>query len=120
MELFSEIYSCYYQVMRHILCRQNALSIQDIYNQINSEGFGESMISIIPKLESGAWNLFDRDGELYLSKLSPSFTVPLSALEKSYLKALLSDPRIGLFLDREQTDALNEMLVSVEPLWRQV
>ncbi len=119
MELFSEIYSCYYQVMRHILCRQNALSIQDIYNQINSEGFGESMISIIPKLESGAWNLFDRDGELYLSKLSPSFTVPLSALEKSYLKALLSDPRIGLFLDREQTDALNEMLVSVEPLWRQ-
>lgn len=119
MELFSEIYSCYYQVMRHILCQPNALCIQDIYGQINSEGFGESMISIIPKLESGAWNLFDRDGELYLSKLSPAFTAPLSTLEKSYLKALLADPRIGLFLDREQSDALNEMLATAEPLWRQ-
>lgn len=119
MELFSEIYSCYYQVMRHILCRQNAMSIQDIYGQINSEGFGESMISIIPRLESGAWNLFSRDGELYLSRLSPSFTTPLSGLQKSYLKALLSDPRIGLFLDREQICALDEMLASVKPLWRQ-
>lgn len=119
MELFSEIYSCYYQVMRHILCRQDILSIQDIYRQIDGEGFGESMLSIIPKLESGAWNLFARDGGLYLSKLSPSFTAPLSTLEKSYLKALLSDPRIGLFLDKEQADTLNEMLASVEPLWRQ-
>lgn len=119
MELFSEIYSCYYQVLRHILCRQNPMTIQDIYNQINSEGFGESMISIVPRLESGAWNLFNRNGELYLSKLSPSFAVPLSTLEKSYLKALLSDPRIGLFLDQEQADTLNEMLASAEPLWRQ-
>lgn len=119
MELFSEIYSCYYQVLRHILCRQNAMSIQDICSQIKSEGFGESMISIIPKLESGAWELFDRDGGLYLSKLSPSFAVPLSALEKSYLKALLSDPCMGLFLDQDQYENLNEMLASVKPLWRQ-
>lgn len=118
MELFSEIYSCYYQVLRHILCRTDAMTIQEICRQIDSEGFGESMISIIPRLESGAWNLFDRDNELYLSRLSPSFAVPLTSLEKSYLKALLSDPRIGLFLDREQFDALNEMLASVKPLWR--
>lgn len=119
MELFSEIYSCYYQVLRHLLCRQNAMTIQEIYSLIESEGFQESMISIIPKLESGAWNLFDRAGELYLSKLSPSFAAPISTLEKSYIKALLSDPRIGLFLDREQLDTLNGMLASVEPLWRQ-
>ena len=30
MELFSEIYSCYYQVMRHLLSNQNAVSMQDI------------------------------------------------------------------------------------------
>ena len=85
MELFSEIYSCYYQVLRHILCRTDAMTIQEICRQIDSEGFGESMISIIPRLESGAWNLFDRDNELYLSRLSPSFAVPLTSLEKSYL-----------------------------------
>lgn len=119
MELFSEIYSCYYQVLRHLLCCQNTMTIQEIYNRIGSEGFGESMISIIPKLESGAWNLFDREGGLYLSKLSSSFDVPLSSLEKSYLKALLSDPRIELFLEQEQIDTLDEMLSCVKPLWRQ-
>lgn len=119
MELFSEIYSCYYRVLRHLLCSQNPLTIKEIYNRICQEGFEESLLSIIPKLESGAWDLFQKNGELYLSKLSPSFTTPLSDLEKSYLKALLSDTRIGLFLDEEQLDVLHHMLSSVPPLWRQ-
>ncbi len=118
MELFSELYSCYYQVLRHLLLNQNAITMQDILAQIIEEGFEESMLSIIPKLESGTWNLFTKDGELYLSKLSPSFLEPLSDLEKSYLKALLSDSRIGLFLTQEQLEALNDMLASVTPLWK--
>ncbi len=92
--------------------------MQDIRAQIIEEGFEESMLSIIPKLESGTWNFFTKDGELYLSKLSPSFLEPLSDLEKSYLKALLSDSRIGLFLTQEQLEALNDMLASVTPLWK--
>lgn len=119
MELFSEIYSCYYQVLRHILCRQDAMTMQDIRSQICKEGFGESMLSIIPRLKDGTWNLLDRNGELFLSRLSPSFLTPLSSLEKSYLKALLSDPRIGLFLEKEQLDTLGKMLADVKPLWRQ-
>ena len=86
MELFSERYSCYYQVLRHLLLHQDALSIQDIRAQISKEGFEESMLSIIPKLESGEWNLFERDGALYLSKISPSFVTPLSDLEKSVIR----------------------------------
>ena len=66
MELFSEIYSCYYQVLRHLLCRQKSLTIQEISNQIRLEGFEESLFSIIPKLESGAWNFFQKKDELYL------------------------------------------------------
>ena len=118
MELFSEIYSCYYQVLRHLLCRQDALTIQDIRRLICGEGFEESLFSIIPKLEDGIWNLFEKDGKLYRSRLSSSFTTPVSDLEKSYLKALLSDPRIGLFLEKEQLEALDKMLASVAPLWR--
>lgn len=118
MELFSEIYSCYYQVLRHILCSQNALTMQEIREQISQEGFGESMLSIIPKLEDGSWNLFKKDGDLYRSKISFAFTVPLSALEKSYLKALLLDLRIGLFLDREQVEYLQNALAAVSPLWK--
>lgn len=119
MELFSEIYSCYYQVLRHLLCNQDALAVPDIRRQICGEGFEESMLSIIPKLEDGTWNLFEKDGELYRSKLSPGFTVPVSALEKSYLKALLSDPRIGLFLNQEQLETLDHMLAHTAPLWKQ-
>lgn len=119
MELFSEIYSCYYKVLRHLLCSQNAVTMQDIYSRICNEGFEESLLSIIPKLESGAWNLFEKKGDLYLSRISPDFTTPLSSLEKSYLKALLSDPRIGLFLGEEQLEYLNHLLALVPPLWKQ-
>ena len=118
MELFSEIYSCYYQVLRHLLCGQDTLTIQDIRHLICCEGFEESLLSIIPKLEDGTWNLFEKDGKLYRSRLSSSFTTPVSDLEKSYLKALLSDPRIGLFLDQEQLEELDKMLACVTPLWR--
>lgn len=118
MELFSEIYSCYYQVLRHLLLNQSSMTMSDIRTRICEEGFEESMLSIIPKLESGAWNLFTKDGDLYLSRLSPSFMTPLSDLEKSYLKALLSDSRIGLFLAPQQLDSLNDMLASVAPLWK--
>ena len=118
MELFSEVYNCYYQVLRHLLCSQNALTMDDIRRQICREGFEESLLSILPKLESGAWNLFQRDGELYLSRLTPSFITPLTDLEKAYLKALLADPRMGLFLDPEQTKDLEAMLSGVSPLWR--
>ena len=118
MELFSEIYSCYYQVLRHILSVQNAVTIQDIRSQISREGFAESLLSIIPKLENGTWNLFDKDGELYLSKLKSPLMVPLSDIEKSYLKALLSDLRIGLFLDEGQLKTIQQLLAAVPPLWK--
>lgn len=118
MELFSEIYSCYYQVLRHLLSERNALSMQDIRARISGEGFEESMLSIIPKLEDGSWNLFRKEGELYFSKLTSPFMQPLSDLERSYLKAILLDSRIGLFLDSHQLEYLNGMLDTVTPLWK--
>lgn len=118
MELFSEIYSCYYQVLRHLLCSQSAMTLSEIRSRICGGGFGESLLSIIPRLEDGTWNLLEKDGSLYRSKLSSCFSVPVSTLEKSYLKALLSDPRIGLFLDKTQLETLDHMLASVPPLWK--
>ena len=41
MELFSEIYSCYYQVLRHLLLTRDALTLQDIRSLICGEGFEE-------------------------------------------------------------------------------
>lgn len=119
MELFSEVYSCYYQVLRHLLSNCNPLTIEEIRSQIHREGFEESLLSIIPKLENGDWNLFQKEGNLYLSRLKSDFLTPVSNLEKSYLKALLADSRISLFLNPEQEEVLNQMLASVPPLWKQ-
>ncbi len=119
MELFSEIYNCYYQVLRHLLCTQTALTKQQIGDQICGEGFEESLLSIIPKLENGSWNLFHQDGDLFFSNLTSSFITPVSTLQKSYLKALLTDPRMQLFLSQEQLENLQQMLSSVTPLWTQ-
>ena len=119
MEIFSEIYSCYYQVLRHLLCCQKPLTLQEISAQICKEGFGESLLSIIPKLESGAWNLFQKEHDLYLSRIGANFLTPVSDLEKSYLKALISDPRIELFLAPQQCNALNKLLKDVPSLWKQ-
>ncbi len=118
MELFSEIYSCYYQVLRHLLLTRDALTLQDIRSLICGEGFEESLLSIIPKLTDGSWDLLEKDGTLYRSKISSSFTTPVSNLEKSYLKALLSDARIGLFLEPQQLEMLQDMLADISPLWR--
>lgn len=118
MEIFSEIYSCYYQVLRHLLDSTEALTIQDIRRRICGEGFEESLLSIVPRLEDGTWNLLEKNGNLYRSKISPSFLTPVSDLEKSYLKALLSDPRIGLFLEQERLKELQNMLPTVSPLWK--
>ena len=117
MELFSEVYSCYYQVLRRLLCSPDAVPLQTIYNKICQEGFEESIISIIPKLADGTWPLFQKEGDLFRSKLAPSFLTPLSELEQSYVKALLFDPRIDLFLTDEQLAELNNLLSSVTPLW---
>lgn len=118
MELFSEIHNCYYQVLRHLLCSQDAVTIQGMSERIRREGFEESLLAIIPKIESGTWQLFERKGEYFLSKISKAFLTPLTTLEKRYLKALLADPRIGLFLRQEQQETMEAMLSDVSPLWR--
>lgn len=118
MELFSEIHNCYYQVLRHLLCSQDAVTIQDMGERIRREGFEESLLAIIPKIESGTWHLFEREGSHFLSRISPDFLTPLTELEKRYLKALLADPRIGLFLSRGQWETLDAMLSDISPLWR--
>ncbi|MDD6400928.1 MAG: WYL domain-containing protein [Lachnospiraceae bacterium] len=122
MELFSEIYSCYYQVLRRLLNSSNEFNIYDISSQIGENAFAESLLSIIPKITNGDWELFDvseeinTDGQLS-SKLYNKSIIPLSTLEKSYLKALLIDSRIKLFLKEQQLEELTDILVDVEPLF---
>jgi len=119
MTLFSEIYNCYFQILKRILKEEHGISQEALYSRINAEGFLESPLYILPKLASGEWNLLKRDGELYYSSLSHDFFVPLTDLQRSYLKTLLKDSRIQLFLDDVQIEEIDACLGSVPLLWGQ-
>ena len=117
MELFSERYNCYYQVLRHLLTSQTGMTATQMQELIMGEGFEESMLTILPKLQEGEWQLLKKEGNLYYSKLHSPLLTPLSTLQQSYLKALLLDPRMCLFLPAEQQKELSALLKDVAPLW---
>ena len=121
MELFSEIYSCYYNVISSIL--NNSLkkgkTESEITDIINSSAFSESAFYILPKLISGEWDLLNRKDKIYFSKLNSEIKLPITNLQKSWLKTLLSDKRIRLFLPDEQIEYLKEYLTDTEELFGQ-
>ncbi len=110
--LFNEIYSSYFNVVADVLSRacEGRLGENDINEIIEKKAFGESVLNIPRALNNQEWKLLTKDGETPL--LSPP-TMPLTTLQKQWLKALLSDPRIKLF--NPSTKGLED----VEPLYRQ-
>lgn len=118
MEIFSEIYNCYYQIMKSILQNSSPLTLSEIQTQVEEAGYEESFLYLIPKLTSGEWNLLKQDGDLFLSKLSEDFYVPLTELQRSYLKTILQDKRIQLFFTTEERKALQKLFSDIAPLWK--
>lgn len=108
--LFSEIYGSYYNAVASILAEavRGDLKKQDMYDIINRRAFAESMLSIPQALESGEWPLVTPDMK---TPLQAEPKMPLTTLQKRWLKALLSDPRIRLF------DVSEQGLEDVEPLY---
>ncbi len=94
--LFSEVYGSYYNAVSKILEKavKSDLSKKDINDIVLEKAFGESILNIPDALKNGNWRLIDSDMETPLLN-SPS--MPLTALQKQWLKALLNDPRIKLF-----------------------
>ena len=75
---------------------------------IREKGFEESILTIPEALESQTWPLLKGD---LTTPLQHKPTMPLTTLQKQWLKALLSDPRIKLF------DPPMDGLEDVEPLY---
>ncbi len=120
MELFSEIYGCYYTVLARVLARAHGSSATraEIEAIVEESGFADTAFHLLPKLISGEWPLLTEHGGRFRSVLSSAETRrPLSALEQAWLKALLADPRMRLFLDDAQLQALDSAL-PVAPLYQ--
>lgn len=117
-ELFSEVYNCYFQVIKSLIEKKTDISEKELNYRIQSSGFEESILYLLPKLTENGWGFYEKQADILHSKLSTDFYIPLTDLQKSYLKAILMDDKIGLFLNDAELDAVNAAFADVEPLYR--
>lgn len=108
--IFNEIYSAYYNAVSKIISAIiNGETDKKRLEQIVEENaFGESMFSILPSLLGEKWQLVHSD---FTTPLNHIPTMPLTLLQKQWLKAISLDPRIKLF------EVELEGLDDIEPLF---
>ena len=108
--LFHEIYSSYYLVTAGIRREavQGTLTGKKLNAIVQRHAFGESLLTIPEGLAGEKWRLLHRD---LTTPLQEEPSMPLTDLEKRWMKALLLDPRIRLF--EPDMTGLND----VEPLF---
>ena len=94
--LFSEIYGNYFNAVAAVLARavEGGLTGKELTAIVRRSAFGESLLTIPAALTDGRWPLLNPDLSTPV-RHAPS--MPLTALQKQWLKTLLQDPRIRLF-----------------------
>ena len=120
MELFEKIYSCYYQVVGQILreSERHPVTVKEMEGIIRKYGFQESVLTILPNLTGGGWAFMKkgRDGT-YTPAVSHLPKLPLTGLQQRWLKSIIADRRISLFLSDSDLAWAGELLKDTEPLF---
>lgn len=108
--IFSEVYGNYFNAVAEILglAVSGNLTGSELTRAVQENAFGESVLTIPSNLTDGTWPLLRPD---YSTTLKHTPKMPLTTLQKQWLKALLADPRILLFNPSEKG------LEDVEPLF---
>lgn len=116
--LFSEIYSAYYNTVASIIScsQQGKLDSDLLFKIVKESAFPESFMTIGSALETGKWPLIKKD---YSTNIQNIPTMPLSVLQKRWLKALCNDKRIRLFVSDEVLERLKNQLQNVEALFNE-
>lgn len=94
--IFSELYSAYYNTVAAIISGilDGERSEKELQRIVADRAFGESVLTVLPSLKSGRWQLVHPD---MTTALTHKPTMPLTALQRSWLKAISLDPRMKLF-----------------------
>lgn len=108
--VFSELYSAYYNALARMIkkAQEGKLTKEAMYEIAGKWAYSESVLEIMPAIENEKWQIIKKDLTTAI-KNSPS--MPLTVLEKRWLKAISTDPRIKLF------DVDFTFLDGVEPLF---
>lgn len=115
--VFSEVYGTYYNIVAKLLAQasKGELSSAKLQQLISAEGYGDSLLQLLPALKDGTWKLLTPDLHTPL-KHQP--TLPLTLLQKRWLKTLLQDERLSLFFTNEELAKQEQALQNVEPLYK--
>jgi len=94
--IFSELYSAYYNTVAAIISGilDGEHTEQELQKIVTDYAFGESVLTILPALKSEKWQLVHSD---MTTPLEHKPTMPLTTLQKRWLKAISLDPRVKLF-----------------------
>lgn len=108
--IFSELYSAYYNTVAGILsaCLEGKPSEKELRKIVEERAFSESVLTVLPALKEERWQLLRKD---LSTPIRHAPTLPLTLMEKRWLKAILKDPRVRLF------DIQIDGLEDVEPLF---
>ena len=94
--IFSELYSAYYNAVAAIISGilDSEHSEKELQKIVAERAFGESLLTIMPSLKNEKWQLVHSD---MTTSLEHKPTMPLTTLQKQWLKAISLDPRVKLF-----------------------
>ena len=94
--IFSELYSAYYNAVAAIISGilGGEHSEKELQKIVAEHAFGESLLTIMPALKQEKWQLVHTD---MTTPLQHKPTMPLTTLQRRWLKAISLDPRVKLF-----------------------
>jgi len=94
--LFSEIYCAYFNAVATIIGQaiEGPIDEKKILQIVSEKAFSESMLTILPAIKNEEWLVLNRDFRTPIKSIPQ---MPLTTLQKRWLKALITDPRIALF-----------------------
>lgn len=116
-DIFSEVYGTYYNIVAKILGQavSGGLTLEQLKRIVYKEGYEESALKLLPALEDESWMLLTKELK---TPLKHRLTMPLTLLQKRWLKAMLLDERVRLFFTDAEIADEKKALQEVEPLYR--
>lgn len=120
MNLFSEIYGAYFRIAAKLL-ESEVTDEKAVNDEVKRGGFRDSVLFLPQKLipSESDWGLFSRMSDGRLKRITKKAPVKvLTKLQKMWLKAKLSDPKIRLFMDENSLSELSGRLADIPPLYR--
>ncbi|MBR6514499.1 MAG: WYL domain-containing protein [Clostridia bacterium] len=105
--IFNEIYSVYYNAVARILDKltDNNSADKDLAKIVEENAFGESVLTILPSLKNQKWQLVRQD---MTTPIRHKPTMPMTEIQRQWLKAISLDPRIKLF--RVELEGLDDVI----------